>query len=281
MITDQGQRVAAHWSRLAVTVDGVLAFLKDRGIAPDRAEAEDLHGIDMIHMGGVAATDRLAAMAGITAGQHVLDVGSGVGGPARRLSSRFGADVCGIELSEVLHGTGEALTQLVRLAGSVRHVHGSALSLPFDAASFDVVVMQHVAMQITEKDPLFAELARVVRAGGCLALHELFSGEGEIHYPLPWATEPSMSALEPVEACADRLARLGFAVGPFVDESEEGRRFHAANIAAYESALASDEGARGLSVDATRARRAASVAMEHNLASGSVRVGMLVARRVA
>jgi ubiquinone/menaquinone biosynthesis C-methylase UbiE len=112
----------------------------------------------------------------------------------------------------------------------VRHVHGSALSLPFDDATFDAIIMQHVAMQITEKDRLFAELARVVRLGGCLALHELFSGEGEIHYPLPWATEPSMSALEWVEACADRLARLGFAVGPFADESEEGRRFHVANI---------------------------------------------------
>lgn len=281
MITDQGQKVAAHWSKLAVTVDGALAFLKDRGIAPDRAEAADLHAIDMIHMGGLAATDRLASMAAITPGQHVLDVGSGVGGPARRLASRFGADVCGIELSEVLHGTGEALTQLVRLGGSVRHVHGSALSLPFDDATFDAVIMQHVAMQISEKDLLFAELTRVVRPGGCLALHELFSGEGEVHYPLPWAKEPSMSALEPVETCADRLARLGFAVGPFTDESEEGRRFHAANIAAYDRALAADEGALGLSVEATKARRAASVAMERNLASGSVRVGMLVARRIA
>lgn len=281
MITDQGQKVAAHWSKLAVTVDGALAFLKDRDIAPDRAEAADLHAIDMIHMGGLAATDRLASMAAITPGQHVLDVGSGVGGPARRLASRFGADVCGIELSEVLHGTGEALTQLVRLGGSVRHVHGSALSLPFDDATFDAVIMQHVAMQISEKDRLFAELARVVRPGGCLALHELFSGEGEIHYPLPWAKEASMSALEPVETCADRLARLGFAVDPFTDESEEGRRFHAANIAAYDRALAAEEGALGLSVEATKARRAASVAMERNLASGSVRVGMLVARRIA
>jgi SAM-dependent methyltransferase len=278
MITEQGQRVAEHWSRLAVTVDGVLAFLRSRGIAPDRAKAEDLHAVDMIHMGGVAATDKLATLAGITAGHHVLDVGSGVGGPARRLASRFGADVCGIELSEVLHGTGEALTQLVRLAGAVRHVHGSALALPFDDAAFDAVMMQHVAMQITEKAPLFAELARVVRPGGCLALHELFSGEGDIHYPLPWATEPSMSALESVEACAERLARLGFAVGPFTDESEEGRRFHAASIAGYDRALAANEGARGLSVEATKARRAASVAMERNLASGSVRVGMLVAR---
>jgi hypothetical protein len=110
MITGQGQRVATHQSRLAVTVDRALTFLKDRGIAPDRAEAEDLHAIDMIHTGCVATTDQLAAMTGIIAGQHVPDVSSGVGGPARRLASRFGADVCRIELSELLHGTGEALT---------------------------------------------------------------------------------------------------------------------------------------------------------------------------
>ncbi|MDG4895559.1 methyltransferase domain-containing protein [Mesorhizobium sp. WSM4976] len=281
MITDQGQKVSALWSRLAVTADGAFAFLKDRGIAPDTAQADDLHAIDMIHMGGVAATDKLAALAGITAGQHVLDVGSGVGGPARRLASRFGADVCGIELSEALHGTGETLTRLVGLAGSVRHVRGNALSFPFEDAIFDAVIMQHVAMQIDEKDRLFAELARVIKPGGCLALHELFSGAGKIHYPLPWATEPSMSALEPIDACTSRLAGLGFTVGPFTDESEEGRLYHASNVAAYDRALAADEGALGLTVDATKVRRAASAAMEHNLASGSIKVGLLVARRVA
>ncbi|WP_439576808.1 class I SAM-dependent methyltransferase [Elioraea sp.] len=279
MATDQGRKVAAHWSRLAVTYEGALRSLASRGIAPEQAGANDLHAVDMIHMGGLAATDALAAMAGITAGGRVLDIGSGVGGPARAIASRFGAVVCGIELSEALHDTATRLTALVGLTGQVRLVHGSALALPFDDGSFDVAVMQHVAMQITEKDRLFAEAARVVKPGGCLALHELFAGEGELHYPLPWATEPGMSALDLLPTCIERLSGLGFEVGEFVDQSEEGRRFHLASIATYDQALAAKKGALGLTRDATEARRAASVAMERNLGSGSIKVGMIVARK--
>ena len=101
-------------------------------------------------------------------------------------------------------------------------VNGNALSLPFRDGEFDAVVMQHVTMQISEKDGLFAELARVVAPGGCLALHEIFAGEGEIHYPLAWATEPDISALETLDTCRDRLSRLGFAVSDFEDRNEPG-----------------------------------------------------------
>ena len=278
-VTEQGRKVAEHWSRLAVTFEGALRSLEDRGIAPGQARAEDLHAVDMIHMGGLAATDALALMAGITPGLCVLDIGSGVGGPARRIANQFGASVSGIELSEVLHDTAVRLTRLVGLAQDVRLVQGSALALPFPDGGFDVAMMQHVAMQISEKAQLFAEAARVVKPGGCLALHELFAGEGALHYPLPWATEPAMSALETLPTCIERLSRLGFEVGEFVDQSGEGRRFHLANIAAYDRALASGAGALGLAKDATEVRRAASLAMERNLGSGSIRVGMIVARK--
>ena len=78
---------------------------------------------------------------------------------------------------------------------AVQFRQGSALSLPFSDGEFDVVMMQHVAMQIAEKPQLFAELTRVVKQRDCLAMHELFAGAGEIHYPLAWASEPSMSSL--------------------------------------------------------------------------------------
>jgi hypothetical protein len=134
-------------------------------------------------------------------------------------------------------------------------------------------------MQISEKEELFAELTRVVKPGGCLALHEIFAGEGELHYPLAWATERSMSALEPLAACCELLSRAGFDVGDFVDHSEDGRQYHAESIEGYDAGLARGEGAYGLSRDVTEARRAASVAMERNLRTGSLKVGMLVSRK--
>ncbi len=278
-VTNQGRRVADHWSRLAVTYEGALQFLEKKGVAADAIKVEDLHELDMIHMGGVAATDTLASMAGIATGHRVLDVGSGVGGPARRMANKHGAEVWGMELSETLYQTAVKLTKLVGLDRQVRFKQGSALVLPFCDGEFDAVIMQHVAMQISEKDQLFGELTRVVKPGGCLAMHELFAGEGELHYPLAWATEPSMSALEQFSECSERLSRAGFAINEFVDHSEDGRKGHEAKIEAFNVALSRDEGTQGLSTEVIEARLRASVAMERNLRTGSLRVGMVVSRK--
>ena len=202
-----------------------------------------------------------------------------MGGPARRVASKYGASVWGVELSEPLYQTAVKFTELVGLQERVRFKHGSALALPFDDDEFDAVVMQQVAMQITEKDQLFGEFARVIKAGGCLAMQEIFAGDGgPLHYPLPWATEPAMSALEPFGDCSERLSQLGFQVGPFVDLSEEGRKFLQGRIKALEEALSQNEGAQGLSTEAAEFRLRTSAAMEHNLRIGALRVGMVVSR---
>jgi sarcosine/dimethylglycine N-methyltransferase len=280
-VTDQGRKVAAHWSRLAVTYDGALAALAEAGIDPTAARPKDLHALDMIHMGGLAATDALAEQASIEPGMRVLDVGAGVGGPARRFADRYGAKVTGVELSERLADTAERLTRLVGLSQNVRILNASALALPVEDASFDVVVMQHVAMQIAEKDRLFGELARVVVPGGRLALHEIFSGDGELQWPLAWATEPSMSALEHLDTAIDRLTCLGLSAEPFIDESDAGRRFHEGNIERWADAAGADRAADGLSPEILKQRVAASRAMAHNLRVGSLKVGRLIATRQA
>jgi sarcosine/dimethylglycine N-methyltransferase len=279
-ITAQGQQVAAHWARLSLTVEGALEALKSRGIAPERATADDLHGLDMLHMGGLAATDKLAESAGISPGQQVLDIGAGVGGPARRMARKFGARVWGLELSESIFQSAVALTALVRMQDQVQFKHGSALELPFDERTFDVVIMQHVAMQIAEKGRLFGEAVRVLKPGGVLALHEIFQGDGgPALFPLAWATDPAMSSLETLEDCSARLQRLGLSVGPFADHSEAGRQYHAANMKTFQEALEQQRGAEGRSVEATQTRLRTATSMERNLRERRLLVGMLVCRR--
>jgi len=277
--TEQGRRVADHWSRLAANYEGALKSLEERGITADKVSVDDLHAVDMLHMGGLAATDELGALASIAKGHRILDVGSGIGGPARRFASKYAGSVVGIELSETLYETAVKLTKLVGLADDVRFVNGSALSLPFDDCEFDVVTMAHVAMQITEKDKLFGELTRVLKPQGRLALHEIFGDESLLHYPLPWATDSTMSAVETVSECSSRLSSLGFDVSEFVDHSEVGRQYHLRQIEAYDAALAEGSGTQGLSKDAVKKRRAASLAMGKNLGSGAMQVGMLVAQK--
>jgi SAM-dependent methyltransferase len=278
-VTAQGRKVAAHWSRLAVTYEGAFTALAEAGIDVKAVRPEDLHALDMIHMGGLSATDALAEQAAITPGLRVLDVGAGVGGPARRFADRYGATVTAVELSKTLADTAERLTRLVGLSAKVKVVNASALALPVEDASHDVVVMQHVAMQIAEKERLFGELARVLAPGGRLALHEIFAGDGELQWPLAWATEPSMSALEPLDAAISRLNGLGLATGPFVDESESGRRFHEDIIDRWGSAADAGQSADGLSPEVLKQRVAASRAMEHNLRVGSLKVGRLIATK--
>ena len=278
-VTAQGRKVAAHWSRLAVTYEGALAALAKAGIDATAVRPEDLHAIDMLHMGGLSATDALAEQAEIGPGLRVLDVGAGVGGPARRFADRYGATVTAVELSETLADTAERLTHLVGLSPNVKVLNGSALALPVEDASHDVVVMQHVAMQIAEKERLFGELARALAPGGRLALHEIFAGEGELHWPLPWATEPTMSALEPLDAAISRLNGLGLTSGPFVDESPAGRRYHDDMIDRGGRAADAGQSADGLAPEVLEQRVAASRAMENNLRVGSLKVGRLIATR--
>jgi SAM-dependent methyltransferase len=278
--TPQGELVAVHWAGLSLTIDGAMQALLSKGIAPGQATANDLHGMDMLHMGGLAATDTLAEMAGIGPGRQVLDVGAGVGGPARRMAHKYGAKVWGVELGESIHQTAVALTALVGLTNQVQFKWASALALPFPDAAFDVVVMQHVAMQIAEKDKLFGECARVLNHRGVLALHEIFGGEGGPPiFPLAWATDPAMSSLETLDECETRLTHLGLKAGEFLDRSAEGQQYHLANIKAMQQALAQQEGTQGRSIEATKVRLETATSMERNLRERRLKVGMVVFRK--
>jgi len=278
--TNQGVKVTEHWNTRSLTYEGAVEELRRRELDLSAVTPEILHSMDMLHMGGLGATDALAQAAEINPGNRVLDAGSGVGGPARRYADRYGAEVWGIELARHSYETALRLTDLVRLQDRVHFTHGSVLELPFEDAGFHVVTMAHVAMQISEKDQLFGELARVLKPGGRLALHEIFGGSGgDAVLPLAWADDPSMSALEMFSDCADRLEGLGFLVGEPADLSEEGRRFHENGIKARRAALAQGTGRDGLSPDALKERLRGSISMERNLRERRLQVMMVVAKK--
>ena len=112
-LTEQGRKVTDHWSNLAVTFEGAKNALEKAGVNLDAVTADDLHPLDMIHMGGLSATDEIAELANIQRGNRVLDVGCGVGGPARRFANKFGANVTGVELSPKLSIYSSPVSSLV------------------------------------------------------------------------------------------------------------------------------------------------------------------------
>ncbi|MGH6932438.1 MAG: class I SAM-dependent methyltransferase [Dongiaceae bacterium] len=199
------QSVEAHYGRstAARLVDALLArFNGDRPIG-----VSELSTVDQLHSRGAAATRALARLAGLSSGEIVLDVGSGMGGPARLMAAEFGVRVIGIDLTDSFCEAARALSARVGMAARVEFLKASALALPLANASVDVAWTQHVAMNIADKPRLYDELYRVLRAGGRLAIHEIFTGaESPCHFPVPWARDAGSSFLETAAELRRRLA---------------------------------------------------------------------------
>jgi len=124
---------------------------------------------DQIHVGGAQETDILAQKAGITAGSHVLDVCSALGGPARHLASKYGCQVTGLDATQRMYEEAIRRTAEVGLADKIVYKLGNALDMPFRADTFDVVWGQDAWCYITDKGRLIEECARVVKPGGAVA----------------------------------------------------------------------------------------------------------------
>jgi len=201
----------------------ILKALQDAGKDVNSLTNEDLSSFDQNHSGGLAATKELASLAGLHEGMEVLDVGSGVGGPARFLASEYGCDVTGIDLTEEFCLAAEMLTARVGLDDKVRFQCGSALDLPFDDESFDLVWMQNSSMNIPDKEKLYSEVRRVLRPKGRLATQDVLSGPvTPLHYPVPWADDPSLSSMITAHEFQHLLSRLGFKELVWKDVTELG-----------------------------------------------------------
>jgi ubiquinone/menaquinone biosynthesis C-methylase UbiE len=185
--------IKANMSEL---LSSILDAVTAAGHDVNALDADVLTPVDHLHTFGQSATLRLAAAANVAADDVVLDVGCGIGGPARTLATRYGCQVVGVDADAEYCEVAAELNRFTGLDDLIEIRVGDAAMLPCDDDEFTVVWTEHVSMNIAAKAQLYAEMRRVLVTGGRLAFFDVLAGlPGPIHLPVTWADDPAGQSL--------------------------------------------------------------------------------------
>ncbi len=218
--------VAAHYSSRGGLADTIAEGLRRAGKDLNELKTADLAAVDEFHIRGRRATLELAERMHLGEDSRVLDIGSGLGGPARTVAEAYGCHVTGVDLTQAFCDAAEALSDWVNLGNRVAFQQGDATNLPFTDDQFDAVMTIHVAMNIPAKDKVYEEARRVIRPGGIFAVYDVLQGEGgDVLFPVPWAREPSISHLARPNEMESLLADAGFKILDVRDSTGESQNW--------------------------------------------------------
>lgn len=198
-----------HGRLLADIRDGLTAL----GKTPPDVTIDDLAPVDEFHIGGRRASEAFIDQLGLAAGDHTLDVGCGTGGTARFVVDRYGCRVTGVDLMPEFVEAGRVLCDWVGLGERVELHQGNALAMPFGDAVFDAAVMLHAGMNIPGKRDLCSQVARVLKPGGRFGIYDIMrTGDQELSYPVPWATDAATDSIASSDEYHAALAAAGFEI---------------------------------------------------------------------
>lgn len=196
-----------HGELLGAIQDSIIKM----GKTTDSVTVDDLAPVDEFHIGGRQATDHLLDQINFSEDDHILDVGCGLGGACRYVSSKYNNRVTGIDITQEYIDVGVAICAWVGLDRQISLHQGSALSMPFEDATFDGAIMLHVGMNIGDKVRLFAEVYRVLRPGKYFCVYDIMQlSDGDLIFPVPWATDKSTSLLATPDQYTEALRAAGF-----------------------------------------------------------------------
>jgi len=218
-MTDTTKQVREHYNATNLTSRIKLALATIT--AEDQTlRVDQLAPLDQFHTRGILATAELAAAAQVEPSTRVLDLGCGIGGPARYLAATFGCKVTGVDLSPAFIDAATYLTARCGLSDRVAFQVGDALHPPFEDEVFDAVFLQHVAMNVADRAALYAEVHRLLTPGGRFATYDLVLRDGDVVYPAPWAQDASTSFLLSDGVTRTALEEAGFKAVLWRDDTQ-------------------------------------------------------------
>jgi sarcosine/dimethylglycine N-methyltransferase len=196
--------------------------LSGSGLAELSQEQRDQ--LDQFHAGGTEAVERLLPGLRVEPGMTVLDVGSGLGGPARQVARSTGCHVVGVDITRAYVEAARALTHAAGLADRVRFECSDLAAL--ESGDFDAAYTMHVQMNVADKKSFFAGIAHRLRPGARLATFEVCrTGRADPTPPLPWSLDGTDSFLATADALRDTIEACGFEPVEWVDETAWIRRW--------------------------------------------------------
>jgi len=219
--------VSAHYSH-GQLLERIRRGVEAIGKTAATVTVDELAPVDEFHIGGRQASEDFISQLDLSADDHALDVGCGIGGTSRFVANRFGCRVTGIDLTPEFVSTGQTLCDWVGLSGQVELHQGDATAMPFTDESFDAAFMLHVGMNIANKGDLFAEVYRLIKPGAFFGVYDVMKTSDEtLTYPVPWSSVPGTSALSTLEQYTEALAQTGFDIIKIRDRREFAAEFFA------------------------------------------------------
>lgn len=193
--------------------DAILQALTDAGKDVTALRVEDLAAVDELHAGFLPATHYLLNSLDLGPRSRLLDLGCGIGGPARVAAQLYAAHVTGVDLTPEFVAAASALTERVGLSDRASFQATPGEALPFEEGSFDRAMMIHVGMNVPDKAALFTQVRRVLEPGGLFGIFDqMRAAEGALTYPLPWADDERSSFVRTAEEYQRDLATAGFGI---------------------------------------------------------------------
>ena len=212
--------VAQHYGNDGI-VSRIISALEEAGFDIDNLEPDVFAGADEFHIGGRKGSEYVAKALDLKSGQRLLDIGSGIGGPARFIANTLGVIVEGIDLTPEFVEAAVEITEMVGMTEQVSFQVGSATSIPFNDHTFDASTMLHVGMNIPDKGLLFSEMARVTKPDGSIVVYDVMrTGEDDLVFPMPWSSSSEYSFVDTVDAYVKAAENAGLELLTVDDHAE-------------------------------------------------------------